>query len=168
MDFFTIHVANMDRGPRNCSKPPLIYTLESTHSKIIIYKKYNHPILINSDDQNCWWNQTSSLNLDEHVWTASATVRKILSSPIKFATPDACSLSITTGPGFARTSCSSKHHKNFKFMNLIHKKLGLHCWSKLELTTWTDLFCRLLCRSSSAWIPLVSMSVTAARTKSQT
>lgn len=48
---------------------------------------------------------SSSTNFGQQAWTASATVRKILSSPIKVAKLDAWSLSITTGPGFARTSC---------------------------------------------------------------
>lgn len=49
--------------------------------------------------------QTSSANFGEHVWIASATVRNIFSSPMRLASFDACTLSITTGPGFARTSC---------------------------------------------------------------
>jgi len=50
--------------------------------------------------------QGSSANFGEQYATASATVRKILSSPSKAAKFDVWSLSITIGPGFARTSCS--------------------------------------------------------------
>jgi hypothetical protein len=49
--------------------------------------------------------QGSSASFGEQYATASATVRKILSSPRKFAKLDVWSLSMTNGPGFARTSC---------------------------------------------------------------
>lgn len=48
--------------------------------------------------------QASSTIFGEQDETASATVRKILSSPTKFANVEAWSLLITTGPGFARMS----------------------------------------------------------------
>lgn len=46
------------------------------------------------------------------VATASATDRNILSSPIMSDNFDACSFSITTGPGFAKRSCE-KSQKNY-------------------------------------------------------
>lgn len=57
-----------------------------------------------------FFNQGSSASFGEQYATASATVRKILSSPRKFAKFDVWSLSITNGPGFARTSCSKMRY----------------------------------------------------------
>ena len=51
--------------------------------------------------------QASSANFGAQDETASATVRKILFSPIMFVNLEAWSLSITTGPGFARMSCET-------------------------------------------------------------
>lgn len=47
---------------------------------------------------------SSAVDFVEQAATAFATVRKILSSPIKDGKLDAWSFSITTGPGFASTS----------------------------------------------------------------
>lgn len=79
-------------------------------------------------------------------------------------------------PGFARTSCShiTNNHASssrditwFWFRKI---KAPFCFFYQVELSsTWTDLFCRLVCRSSRAWIPLVSMSVRdAAATKKET
>lgn len=46
------------------------------------------------------------------VATASPTVRNILSSPIKSDNFDACSFSITIGPGFAKRSCQNVTNMN--------------------------------------------------------
>lgn len=86
-----------------CAPP---FPQETTHSSILV-RVHILMITFPFHEEQMHTVPYTSGSLGEQVSTASATVRKILSSPMRLAKPDACSLSITTLPGFARTSLTS-------------------------------------------------------------
>ena len=83
------------------------------------------------------WYYTCS-NLGAHITMASATLRKILSSPTMFANSDACNLSSTTCPGFARLSCLYKHPRNNQYYEMLSRFMHLnYVWNSTWRWNWS-------------------------------
>jgi len=114
-----------------------ISSLPPSHSLMPHRRQWN-PIF---SDRKTSSQTTSTINFGEHAATALATVRKILSSPISCAKSEAWSLSITTGPGFARISCARTQGASGKAVFLISEHTHTHIY--IHYRKWYVFVCCL-------------------------